>query len=376
MKEKIKLELSRVYCTQTQSPNKDYKNYLDMVKGIAIILVVLGHSGTITFTVNTWLSTFHLPVFFVISGILLNLKHEIQAPIITILKNKIRHLFIPYICFSICTIFFLLINILAGTLNWDVLKQLVFQTLSLQGYSVMWFLPVLFFAELLVIILLKFFHLICKKKIYSCIYLCVVTTILAFCSYYCYNQIVITIVPVSIANEIKIFAKSILASAFISYGYLLSNLFCWIDTKKIPYKKFIGFSVGIILFSINFIVLPYTQLMDLNNLNVGKLYEYLLLGLNGTLGLIFICQSIPNIPVLSYYGQNSLIIMCSHLNFYVLYIGLVLGQFVAAHVPGDYLILWSLSSMIIMLIVEIPLIICIKVFFPFMLGKKKTFKIN
>ena len=179
-----------------------------------------------------------------------------------------------------------------------------------------------------------------------------------------------------ITEEIRIFVKAFVAGAFISCGYFICDVFSWIDNKKnssnrrILYR-FVELLVGVILSFVNIIVLPYIQLMDLNNLNVGELYKYLLLGVGGSLGLILICRNIPNIPILSYYGQNSLIIMCTHLNCYVLYIALVLGQYIAAHIPGNYIKLWCISSMMCVMILEIPVIIFIKVFFPFMLGKKK-----
>ena len=105
MKDKIKKELYCLHCTKEKLKNGSYKSYLDMAKGVVIILVVLGHSGTISHKVNVWLSTFHLPTFFIVSGILMNLKQEIQLPIISFLYTKIRRILVPYICFSMCTVF-------------------------------------------------------------------------------------------------------------------------------------------------------------------------------------------------------------------------------------------------------------------------------
>lgn len=46
-------------------------DYLDMVKGIGIILVVIGHSTLPSDSVITWLASFHMPLFFIVSGMLL-----------------------------------------------------------------------------------------------------------------------------------------------------------------------------------------------------------------------------------------------------------------------------------------------------------------
>jgi len=378
MIEKIKQELHSLICTKSQIKNENYKIYLDMVKGIAIILVVLGHSGTINNTVNTWLSTFHLPAFFIISGILMNTKQEAQLSLPHILKHKLKRLFIPYICFSIGTAFFILKNIYTGLLGWQVIQELTWKTITLQGYSVMWFLPTLFFAELYVIILLKVWEKICNKQIYSSISLSTVTTVLAFIFYAWYKNYVITLFSAMITDEIRVLVKVFVAGAFISYGYLLCDILSLLDRAKMcnNFRKNLcriaEFFVGVVLVSVNIMYTPHIQVMDVNNLDVGTLHQYLLLGIGGSLGLLLICRTIPNIPLLSYYGQNSLIIMCTHANFYVLYVGLFLGQCIAKYFPDNYAVLWSISSMTGAMLLEIPLIFIIKTFFPFMLGQKKT----
>lgn len=380
MIEKITQEIRCLYCTKAQNKDENYKFYLDMVKGIAIILVVLGHSGTINGAVNTWLSTFHLPAFFIVSGILMNAKNEAQSPLLYTLKYKTKRLFVPYICFSVGTALFILKDIYGGLLGWSVLQELALKTVTLQGYSVMWFLPTLFFAECYVMLLLKILRRFCHKDIVIFFLLCVTATVLAILFYGWYKNVVVTSFSPIIIDEIRIFVKAFVASAFISYGYFLCDIFSVLDTKKASSRaKKIGYSftellIGIVLIGVNIAVTPEIQLMDLNNLNVGFLGQYLLLGVGGSLGLLLLCRNIPNIPLLSYYGQNSLIIMCTHVNFYVLYIGLVLGQYIAVYIPGNYAVLWCLSSMAIGMLLEIPLIFIIKTFFPLMLGQKKKSK--
>ena len=56
--------------------DKNRINSLDMAKGIGIILVVVGHSTFLEENVLTWISSFHMPLFFVLSGILIRKKNE------------------------------------------------------------------------------------------------------------------------------------------------------------------------------------------------------------------------------------------------------------------------------------------------------------
>lgn len=379
MKDKIKHEIRLLYSVKEHAQKKGQKMYLDMVKGIAILLVVLGHNSAVGIRTNIWLSTFHLPAFFIVSGILMHLKREEDISLKDTFRKKVNRILIPYFWFSVGTVLFLLLNIFAGKLTWQVLHQLIWQTISLQGYSVMWFLPVLFFAELYVILLLKILERMCGKGRYLPGFLCVIATLLALLAYDCYKNSIVPVVPVMVADEIRAFVKAIIAGVFISYGYLIGVLFSQSEerkpegTKRSVYRV-AEFGLGLILSIVNLVAVPHVQLMDVNNLNVGSLHIYLLLGVGGSLGVLLICRNIPCIPLLAYYGQNSLIIMCTHLNFQVLYVALVLGQFVAARLPGNYVRWWCLSSMVLVVILQIPVTILIKVCFPFMLGGRRIQK--
>lgn len=375
MKDKIKQEITRLFCTKSQYKDENYKPYLDMVKGIAIFLVVLGHSGTIEHAVNKWLSTFHLPVFFVVSGILIHLKKEEKKPLMHVLKNKIRGILIPYLFFSLGTMFVIAAVVFMGKLEIKILIESVWKTIYLQGYSVMWFLPVLFWAELLIIIQLKILERISNNNMLKVILVCIISTILASISYNYYKGISVNVVSEIILEEIKVFSKAIVAGPFVSYGYFLGMIIEKADRKKNLYHtrkkyQYTELLIGIILFSINIMVLPHIRLMDLNNLNLTGLHGYLLLGAGASIGLILICRNIPNIPIISFYGQNSLIVMCTHLSFYILYIALVIGKFVDAYLSSNYINVKCYVTMICVMMLEIPVIIFVKVFFPFMLGKR------
>lgn len=52
-------------------------NWIDYIKGIGIILVVIGHTTDIGDTWRVWIYTFHMPLFFCISGYLFKHNHPI-----------------------------------------------------------------------------------------------------------------------------------------------------------------------------------------------------------------------------------------------------------------------------------------------------------
>lgn len=70
---------------------------LDITKAIGIIMVVVGHTQLPTFMSN-FIWSFHMPLFYIISGIILSQKKYTSFKLF--LTRKIRTLIIPYIIFS------------------------------------------------------------------------------------------------------------------------------------------------------------------------------------------------------------------------------------------------------------------------------------
>ena len=89
-----------------------YFSELNSLKGIAILLVILGHSF-ILFTVNLldvlWCRTvfniiysFHMPLFFIVSGLLFaNSTHKEYSLVI---KSKVKRLVLPYVSYHMLTL--------------------------------------------------------------------------------------------------------------------------------------------------------------------------------------------------------------------------------------------------------------------------------
>lgn len=108
--------------------------WLDIAKGIAIILMVLGHSSMPPMVQN-WIFAFHMPLFFLASGVTTNWSKDLW---VVFLRKKTIGLLGPFFLYSLLCIFLMRIadigtfNIAAG---W--------------GDYALWFVPVLFLASLL-----------------------------------------------------------------------------------------------------------------------------------------------------------------------------------------------------------------------------------
>ena len=125
-------------------------DYIDMVKGVGIILVVLGHSTYISEQALTWLASFHMPLFFIVSGLLFAYKQSEQEPFGSYCRKRFCGMMIPYFWFSLIYIgvdyYYLYAH--PEVIDQAFINAAALQAVSLFGISVLWFLPAIFLGEL------------------------------------------------------------------------------------------------------------------------------------------------------------------------------------------------------------------------------------
>ena len=109
-------------------------DWVDIAKGIAIILMVVGHSSIpVSFSRYIW--SFHMPLFFVISGFLYDADK--YKNLLFLIKRRMQTLIVPYVFFSIIAFIGMYPLELA---TWEELYK------GWNGYA-LWFIPVLFITE-------------------------------------------------------------------------------------------------------------------------------------------------------------------------------------------------------------------------------------
>ena len=109
--------------------------WLDIAKGIAILLMVLGHSS-IPSVLSNFIWAFHMPLFFIASGWTTNWQ---KTDFKSFTKRKIQTLLVPFFIYSLVV---LMIQILQG---WDDFNHWIYNG---WGSYALWFIPVLFLASL------------------------------------------------------------------------------------------------------------------------------------------------------------------------------------------------------------------------------------
>ncbi|MBR5376735.1 MAG: acyltransferase family protein, partial [Lachnospiraceae bacterium] len=139
--------------------------YIDLAKGIGMVLVLCGHLQNDTvFSFSPyiqgfcrWIFSFHMPMFFIISGMLFALKGEIPG-MKAFFRKRFSSIMVPYFLFS--AIYFLIIIygvFVSHSMSIGDMYLQLWYALCFYGINVLWFLPALFFAELLFAFLVKKF---------------------------------------------------------------------------------------------------------------------------------------------------------------------------------------------------------------------------
>ena len=132
--------------------------YLDMAKGLAIILVIIGHSSFVPLRAKILLYVFHIPLFFFLSGFTLNVtKYKTFKEYFL---SKVKSLVVPFFCLNIFVFLFqLFVMYPEQVFSFNLIhftKQLLLSD-RLHVYFQLWFLNVMFLAHV-------FSYFILRKK--------------------------------------------------------------------------------------------------------------------------------------------------------------------------------------------------------------------
>ena len=123
--------------------------YIDIARGITIFLVVLGHSYSEENVILQWLYSFHMPFFFIISGLLYGLKYNSSDKLSFGWKEKAKSLLLPYLFWGfVFQMFLWTLEIIGGVPILETFKMRMGTFFELSS-GPMWFLPCMFIATLI-----------------------------------------------------------------------------------------------------------------------------------------------------------------------------------------------------------------------------------
>ncbi len=342
----------------------------DLARFLGISIVMLQHSGFMSENALVFWTSFSMPLFFVISGYLFGASiRKKREEAVTGIKKRAGRLLIPYgfFCVLYLAVYVVLELFHGRTPRAIALLDHVEKTFSLYGPSVTWFLSALFFAELLA-------RMVCSRKhVYRVTGIIVLTAASAALFFLQGTLQGGSGFPVYILTALL---RLPVCALWIGIGGLLYLLNRYaadntgLGKLSTSLRGVIRILLSVLLFAATFYLSSNNGLTDLSCLVYGKNFFLMLgAGLTGTLGTLLLC-SLPdllrkNIPVLPWYGQNSLTILLTHLDLRILYLATLAFK---RTLSGTFLLLAILMGTMLL---EVPVILLTDRFLPFAVGKQK-----
>lgn len=256
---------------------------IDIVKGIGIILVVLGHLNV---PFHNYIYSFHMPLFFFVSGFFFTEKN--------ILK-RMRVLFQAYIFYYIIGVIKYVTVLL---IKHETIDSVIVEFNPEYINGPIWFIMSLIITTIFSYCILK----ILKNKFIVLI----LSLIIYFIGIYLIKQDVI--LPLYIG-------QSLLMQLFYLIGYFIYDSFINNGLNIISWIKKVDVKAKIITIIFSLIIVYFLQKPnDVFLLNIVNPYYFIITSIFGTIAIIF-TSTIKNIrlqSLLAFCGKNSLHIMGIH----------------------------------------------------------------
>ena len=311
-------------------------SWLDVFKGIGIILVAIGHIYS-NHVVYNWLYSFHMPLFFFAAGWVYN-----EKPIILDIKRRIQTIIIPYFSFGfLILIYWELIERRFRDSNLsfiDSVMGLFSGSYDKLDFNVhLWFLPCFFLTVVL-------FNIFVKLGGLKAAYVASVLMSLVYIIFY--------------MPELPMGGNRV----FKYIGFYAIGVLC----AKKEYNKLVDKKFRIGIFAIFLIGLNFY----LSYLNLTKGIMWFVTAFIGVGAILLISQVINENRVLQYLGKISLTVLCIHGPVYRVVVKVVsIFLHMSTEAVRENFVLAMIVVIITMFICSLGYKIIIRIT-PWMVGKK------
>ena len=286
--------------------------YLDIAKGIAVILVIISHSYGIPFGLEYYLAAYYMPLFFLISGY----TYKNDKPVGANIKNRFFRLLKPYAAYNALL---LLLFTITGELESvpDILKAIggaIYSRYCLYfplgtknniyffniDNGAMWFLTAMFCSSVIFYLVIKYCLESKKKAIIICTSLIAITFIL---------------------NQLPILLPWSIDTAFIGAFFMIIG--CYLGRNNYFERKIdIKNACYLILIFLLYILLCYINPgINMSVRNYGQ-FEYfniiffIIIGISGSLICIWLSKFIQKIIIGKFFefvGKNTIVLVALHI---------------------------------------------------------------
>ena len=332
----MRAEQSRAEQSRAEQSRAERLSWLDVLKGIGIILVAIGHIYS-NRTVFNWLYSFHMPLFFLAAGWVYK-----EKPVLTDIKRRIQTIVVPYFSFGLLVL-----------LYWQVIERrfrdsdMSFMDSLLGLFSGcydnldfnvhLWFLPCFFVTVALFNILV---NLGGRKFAYIAVVL---------------MSLVYVVLPMP---ELPWgFNRVFKYIGFYAVGFFGAGR----ETKIVDRNVGTG-AIAVILLALNFF-------LALHNLTTGIMW--FVTAMIGVSSIILISQLINENRILQYFGRISLIVLCIHGPVYRIVVKIVsIPLHMGTDAVRENILLAMIAVAVTMFICSVAYEVVVRIG-PWMVGKKR-----
>lgn len=256
------------------------------------MLVILGHTNGIPSALHTIIYSFHMPLFFIISGLVFNKEKYSACSVLTFIRHKGRQYLLPYFVFSFANLVLVYLwNIVFYRTSLSLSQILSYikgilycyaNTDHMPNCSPIWFLMCLFWASIL-------FYLINKYAKKHATFIAVISMLISYTLY--------------LFVDIRLPWN--LPTAFMAVFFMQIGL--EMQQKQFHHKYIVAFFFAVGVFS----ALLNNSVVGLNENTYGNLLLFLLSAILLSVALITTCRSkaLSNCRCFSWLGEHTLLII-------------------------------------------------------------------
>lgn len=348
---------------------------LDTAKGAGILFVILGHIQYISEDFRNFIVAFHIPLFFIIAGMLIYIHGEDKKSLAITVMKKGRSILQPYFIFSFIFITAQYVAYLIGSsITLELIKQNIYLTVIFHGMSVIWFLGALFAGEMAFLAVVKVFSL--KRAplilVLWMVISCIANRVLQYFGGIYGNLLYM--------NYLGYFLQMVIRIGIIAF-FVGVGFYLWMWRQKIEFSSLVEGIAGIICLFATVFISRLNGGVDLHFMVFHNEFLYFCGAILGSIGILGICCGLRNfikfplLKILEFYGKNSLIVMLTHVDTYLMYASTI----IVMHYNKDILdyqgnFKFCTELFLLVLAAEAVIIFVINRYFPWMVGKGRRRK--
>lgn len=329
--------------------------YIDIAKGIGILLVIMGHllefpQSDFELCLKKAIYCFHMPLFFILSGMTYRpITRKSFKETLKISVSSKKYLMVSYVMYSLAYLIWDLSRFLAGRTNYETILLDGFKTIVLDGINVLWFISTLLLVEIVLDVI--FWGL--KQNI---VRIGVGSAVLCICAIVLYNHLVPLASNRVMMILLHVFVRPMIGQIFLFAGYLIKKYeFIAVFHRVV---KLSGIRIVLLLccISITMFLGISNGLVDIHNVMLGEnAMITIIVGLILSFFFIALCSEFETakylVRFLVFVGTNSLFVMATHNFFGIRTLGeQISSRIVRENVSGIFI------SFIVIVFIEVILI--------------------